>query len=50
MRQGNRRLKLKTLACQQRLENITKTRDGSWRVPKHGGWGNEGTNSEKNVI
>ena len=41
------------LACQQRIEERTlarKKKDGSWRAPKHRSWGNEGTNSGRNVI
>lgn len=41
------------LACKQRTEKRTlarKKKDGSWRAPKHRSWGNEGTNSGRNVI
>lgn len=53
VRRGRGRLLLHKLACQQRIEERTlarKKKDGSWRAPKHRSWGNEGTNSGRNVI
>lgn len=46
------RLLLKKL-YQQRTEERTlarKKKDGAGRAPKHRSWGNEGTNSGRNVI